>query len=78
MWGWNLGIKFFIIKCLTDRRSASIEKLLNLVKTTMTGQLVVRKPLTSWLDSMKRVALIGDACHPMFVLKTAQYNSLSI
>ncbi|KAJ7803670.1 hypothetical protein B0H14DRAFT_3091948 [Mycena olivaceomarginata] len=54
-----------------------VEKLLNLVKTTMTGQLVVRKPLTSWLDSTKRVALIGDACHPMLPYR-AQGSAMAI
>ncbi|KAJ7349588.1 hypothetical protein DFH08DRAFT_913811 [Mycena albidolilacea] len=57
--------------------SASVEKLLNLVKTTMTGQLVVRKLLTSRLDSTKRVALIGDACHPMLPYR-AQGSAMAI
>ncbi|KAJ7206104.1 FAD/NAD-P-binding domain-containing protein [Mycena pura] len=42
-----------------------IEKLVKLIKTMTTGQLVIRKPLATCLASTKRVALIGDACHPM-------------
>ncbi|KAJ7612021.1 hypothetical protein DFH06DRAFT_1274689 [Mycena polygramma] len=56
-----------------DRNSAtaladvndSVQRLLGLITTVMTGQLVIRKPLTTWLDSRKRIALIGDAAHPM-------------
>ncbi|KAJ7177494.1 hypothetical protein C8R43DRAFT_1084622 [Mycena crocata] len=42
-----------------------VENLLKLVETTMTGQLVIRKPLKTWVSSNGRIALIGDACHPM-------------
>ncbi|KAJ6608073.1 hypothetical protein B0H10DRAFT_1816654 [Mycena sp. CBHHK59/15] len=45
-----------------------VENLLKLVRTTMTGTLVVCKPLTTWLDSKKRIAPIGDACTPSLTL----------
>ncbi|KAJ7037624.1 hypothetical protein C8F04DRAFT_1091926 [Mycena alexandri] len=42
-----------------------VEKLLQLVETATMGKLVVRRPLTTWVDSTRRITLIGDACHPM-------------
>ncbi|KAF7358161.1 FAD/NAD(P)-binding domain-containing protein [Mycena venus] len=42
-----------------------IQRILKLVKEPTTGRLVIRKPLGTWLDPTKRIALIGDACHPM-------------
>ncbi|KAJ7856101.1 FAD/NAD-P-binding domain-containing protein [Mycena olivaceomarginata] len=54
-----------------------IEKLLKLVRTTTTGPLVIRKPLVTWLSSTKRVALIGDACHPMLPYR-AQGSAMAL
>ncbi|KZT66311.1 FAD/NAD(P)-binding domain-containing protein [Daedalea quercina L-15889] len=42
-----------------------IQKLLKLVDTTLKWRLMDRKPLDTWIHPAGRVALLGDACHPM-------------
>ena len=45
----------------------SVQKLLSSVKSTFKWRLMDRKPLSSWVHSKGRLALLGDACHPMLV-----------
>ncbi|KAH9840609.1 uncharacterized protein C8Q71DRAFT_904711 [Rhodofomes roseus] len=42
-----------------------IQKLLKTVDTTLKWRLMDRKPLETWIHPAGRVALLGDACHPM-------------
>ncbi|KAI5120457.1 hypothetical protein M0805_008504 [Coniferiporia weirii] len=42
-----------------------VKKLLALVDRTLKWRLVERAPLASWVHPSGRVALLGDACHPM-------------
>ncbi|KAI0721770.1 hypothetical protein C8Q72DRAFT_787710 [Fomitopsis betulina] len=42
-----------------------IQKLLKMVDTTLKWRLMDRKPLDTWIHPAGRVALLGDACHPM-------------
>lgn len=46
---------------------SSIQKLLKMVDTTLKWRLMDRKPLDTWIHPAGRVALLGDACHPMLV-----------
>lgn len=45
----------------------SVTKLLEMLDSARKSKLVVRPPLTSWLDNDGRIALMGDACHSMLV-----------
>ncbi|KZT03048.1 FAD/NAD(P)-binding domain-containing protein [Laetiporus sulphureus 93-53] len=42
-----------------------IQKMLKLVKSTLKWRLMDRQPLETWIHPVGRVALLGDACHPM-------------
>ncbi|KAG8980865.1 hypothetical protein FRB94_002698 [Tulasnella sp. JGI-2019a] len=42
-----------------------LTKLLNMVPSTLKWKLMARSPLDTWVHPNGRVALIGDACHPM-------------
>ncbi|THH07114.1 hypothetical protein EW145_g3617 [Phellinidium pouzarii] len=42
-----------------------VQKLLSLVDQTLRWRLVERMPLETWVHPEGRVALLGDACHPM-------------
>ncbi|PCH42698.1 FAD/NAD(P)-binding domain-containing protein [Wolfiporia cocos MD-104 SS10] len=42
-----------------------IQKLLSLVESTLKWRLMDRLPLPTWVHRSGRVALLGDACHPM-------------
>ncbi|KAG6811471.1 hypothetical protein H0H92_007243 [Tricholoma furcatifolium] len=42
-----------------------IQKLLNLMQSTMSWALVDHDPLKTWVHSSNKVCLLGDACHPM-------------
>ncbi|KAF7329986.1 FAD/NAD-P-binding domain-containing protein [Mycena kentingensis (nom. inval.)] len=42
-----------------------VEKLLSLVSHTLIWPLYDRDPLETWVHPAGRVALLGDACHPM-------------
>ena len=44
-----------------------IQKLLHLVPTTLNWTLMDRAPLKTWVHKDGKVALLGDACHPMLV-----------
>ncbi|KAF8490551.1 FAD/NAD-P-binding domain-containing protein [Russula emetica] len=43
----------------------SVQKLLAFVKSTLKWRLMDRKPLNTWVHPQGRLALLGDACHPM-------------
>ncbi|KAN0111235.1 FAD/NAD(P)-binding domain containing protein [Russula decolorans] len=43
----------------------SVQKLLSFVKSTLKWRLMDRKPLKTWVHPQGRLALLGDACHPM-------------
>jgi hypothetical protein len=53
----------------------SVQKLLSFVKTTLKWRLMDRKPLNTWVHSQGRLALLGDACHPMLVCHLCQSQS---
>lgn len=42
-----------------------IQKLLALVQSTLNWKLMDRAPLSTWVHKDGRIALLGDACHPM-------------
>ncbi|THH18746.1 hypothetical protein EW146_g2287 [Bondarzewia mesenterica] len=42
-----------------------VQKILALVPQTMVWRLMDREPLSKWIHKDGRVALMGDACHPM-------------
>ncbi|KAH9010148.1 FAD/NAD-P-binding domain-containing protein [Lactarius hengduanensis] len=42
-----------------------VQKLLSFVKSTLKWRLMDRAPLPTWVHPEGRVALMGDACHPM-------------
>ncbi|KAK7687183.1 hypothetical protein QCA50_009687 [Cerrena zonata] len=42
-----------------------VQKLLNMVQSTLKWRLMDRQPLETWVHSSGRVVLLGDACHPM-------------
>ncbi|KAG8931268.1 hypothetical protein FRC02_002990 [Tulasnella sp. 418] len=42
-----------------------IQKLLEMVPSTLKWKLMDRKPLHTWVHPSGKVALLGDACHPM-------------
>ena len=44
-----------------------VQKLLSHVNSTLKWRLMDRQPLEKWVHSSGRVALLGDACHPMLV-----------
>jgi hypothetical protein len=45
----------------------SVAKLLALVPSTLIWPLFDRDPLETWVHPSGKVALLGDACHPMLV-----------
>jgi hypothetical protein len=45
--------------------SCRVQKLLSLVKHTLNWKLMDRLPLPTWVHPNGRIALLGDACHPM-------------
>lgn len=47
--------------------SASVQKLLSFVTSTLKWRLMDRKPLPTWVHPKGRLVLLGDACHPMLV-----------
>lgn len=42
-----------------------VQKLLGMVKSTLNWKLLDRDPLDRWVHENGRIALMGDACHPM-------------
>lgn len=44
-----------------------IQKLMALAKSTLNGKVMAHAPLDTWVDPSGRVALLGDAAHPMLV-----------
>jgi 2-polyprenyl-6-methoxyphenol hydroxylase-like FAD-dependent oxidoreductase len=52
---------------LADTFVRSVEKLLQMVPSTLKWKLMDRAPLNKWVHREGRVALLGDACHPMLV-----------
>ncbi|KAK0444205.1 uncharacterized protein EV420DRAFT_1006725 [Desarmillaria tabescens] len=55
-----------------------VGKLLNLIPSGIVGSLkVLQSPLKSWVHKDGRIALIGDACHPMLPYR-AQAASMAI
>jgi len=42
-----------------------VQKMLSMVKSTLKWRLMDRLPLDTWIHPAGRVALLGDACHPM-------------
>ncbi|KAH9940626.1 hypothetical protein B0H21DRAFT_575727 [Amylocystis lapponica] len=42
-----------------------VQKMLSMVHSTLKWRLMDRKPLEKWIHKSGRVALLGDACHPM-------------
>ncbi|TCD67710.1 hypothetical protein EIP91_012007 [Steccherinum ochraceum] len=42
-----------------------IQKMLGQVKSTLSWRLMDRQPLDTWISPSGKVALLGDACHPM-------------
>ena len=47
--------------------SHRIQKLLALVPSTFKWRLTHRAPLSTWVHKDGKLALLGDACHPMVV-----------
>ncbi|KAF8733221.1 hypothetical protein AX14_004040 [Amanita brunnescens Koide BX004] len=54
-----------------------LRKLQAMVTSVLKSRLMVRLPLKTWIHSGGRVALIGDACHPMLPYR-AQGASMAI
>jgi salicylate hydroxylase len=44
-----------------------VQKMLKFVDSTLKWRLMDRQPLEKWIHESGRVALLGDACHPMLV-----------
>ncbi|KAF8058625.1 hypothetical protein FPV67DRAFT_1565476 [Lyophyllum atratum] len=42
-----------------------VQKLLDLVPSTMSWALMDRRPMKTWVNSSNTICLLGDACHPM-------------
>lgn len=42
-----------------------LQKILNMVPSTLKWKLMGRQPLETWVHPSGRIALLGDACHPM-------------
>ncbi|KAG9012944.1 hypothetical protein FRB90_006426, partial [Tulasnella sp. 427] len=42
-----------------------LQKILSFVPSTLKWKLMDRKPLETWIHPSGKVALLGDACHPM-------------
>ncbi|KAH8105299.1 FAD/NAD-P-binding domain-containing protein [Cristinia sonorae] len=42
-----------------------VQKMLSQVKSTLSWRLMDRQPLETWVHASGKVALLGDACHPM-------------
>lgn len=45
----------------------SIQKLLDLIPSTLKWKLMERAPLNTWIHKDGRLVLLGDSCHPMLV-----------
>ncbi|KAJ7777981.1 hypothetical protein DFH07DRAFT_796882 [Mycena maculata] len=54
-----------------------VEKLLALVTSTLIWPLLDRDPLGTWVHPSGKVALLGDACHPMLPYR-AQGSAMAI
>ncbi|KAJ6588589.1 hypothetical protein B0H19DRAFT_1100201 [Mycena capillaripes] len=54
-----------------------VEKLLKLVSSTLIWPLLDRDPLDTWVHPRGKVALLGDACHPMLPYR-AQGSAMAI
>ncbi|KAJ7057190.1 hypothetical protein C8F01DRAFT_1372472 [Mycena amicta] len=54
-----------------------VEKLLSLVSHTLIWPLFDRDPLDTWIHPTGKVALLGDACHPMLPYR-AQGSAMAI
>ncbi|KAF8178149.1 hypothetical protein K438DRAFT_1769665 [Mycena galopus ATCC 62051] len=54
-----------------------VEKLLSLVSHTLIWPLFDRDPLDTWVHPSGKVALLGDACHPMLPYR-AQGSAMAI
>ncbi|KII92656.1 hypothetical protein PLICRDRAFT_480035 [Plicaturopsis crispa FD-325 SS-3] len=54
-----------------------IQKLLSLVPSTLKWTLMDRAPLDKWVHPAGRVALLGDACHPMLPYR-AQGSAMAV
>ncbi|KAJ6511508.1 hypothetical protein C8R47DRAFT_1095293 [Mycena vitilis] len=54
-----------------------VEKLLSLVSSTLIWPLFDRDPLDTWVHPSGKVALLGDACHPMLPYR-AQGSAMAI
>jgi len=50
-------------------RKHRVQKLLKLVRRTLIWRLAARDPLSKWVHDSGKIALLGDACHPMLVSK---------
>jgi salicylate hydroxylase len=46
---------------------ASVRRILDLVSRTLDWRLVDRPPVPQWVHADGKLALLGDACHPMLV-----------
>lgn len=53
-----------------------ITKMLKLIPSTLKWMLADREPLETWVHKEGKVALLGDACHPMLVSKLARHMKL--
>lgn len=47
--------------------SCRVQKLLALIPSTLDWKLMDRAPLSTWVHSDGKLALLGDSCHPMLV-----------
>ncbi|KAJ7632133.1 hypothetical protein FB45DRAFT_977986 [Roridomyces roridus] len=54
-----------------------VQKLLNLVQTTLIWPLMYREPLDDWVSPSGKVVLMGDACHPMLPSR-AQGSAMAV
>ncbi|KAJ7701904.1 FAD/NAD(P)-binding domain-containing protein [Mycena rosella] len=54
-----------------------VQKLLALVSSTLIWPLLDRDPLDTWIHPSGKVALLGDACHPMLPYR-AQGSAMAI
>ena len=64
------GKLWFIIISGGDQYSdatARLRKLQAMATSILKSRLMVRLPLKTWVHPGGRVALLGDACHPMLV-----------
>ncbi|KAJ6618774.1 FAD/NAD(P)-binding domain-containing protein [Mycena sp. CBHHK59/15] len=81
--GLRVGEAYNVPGCVSQMRAdfagwePRVEKLLSLVSSTLVWPLLDRDPLDTWVHPSGKVALLGDACHPMLPYR-AQGSAMAI